>query len=74
MKQRKYYSNFETFFEVTFGSHEHEDFRDEKPTTHTAVVYFDGYWFYCILIDGQEANSLCYRSAKAAVRNSHLLS
>ena len=73
MKQRKYTQDFETFYEVTFLSNEHEDFREEKPTTHTAIVYFDGWWFHPILIDGKPANGLAYRDAKTAVKNAWII-
>lgn len=73
MKTRKYISNWETFYEVTFISGENDYIFDSKPTTHTAQVFFDGYWFHCILIDGKQANSLAYRSAKSAVKNAWIL-
>jgi len=73
MKQKKYYSDYETFYEVTFQTGEHKDFCFEKPTTHNAIVYSDGIWFHCIMIDGKPANSPCYRSAKSAVKNSWIL-
>ena len=73
MKTRKYMSNGETFYEVTFLTGENDFTFDSKPTTHTACVYFDGYWYHCILIDGKQANSLAYRSAKSAVKNAWIL-
>ena len=73
MKTHKYTSNGHTFVEVTFLSSEHKDFRDEMPTTHTATVFFDGNWFILIRIDENEANSLCYRSATAAVKNGWII-
>lgn len=73
MKTRKYISNGETFYEVTFLSGENANILDSKPTTHSACVYFSGYWFHCILIDGQPANSLAYRSVKSAVKNAWIM-
>ena len=73
MKTKKFTSNWETFYDVSFISGENYYILDSKPTTHTAVVYFDGYWYHCIKIDGQMANSLSYRSVKSAVKNAWLI-
>lgn len=73
MKQKKYISNGKNFYEVTFVSGEVDYIFDEKPTTHTATVFDMGYWFVCILIDGKQANSLGYRSPKAAVKNAWIM-
>lgn len=73
MTQRKYYTDYETFYEVTFLSNEHPDFREDRPETHTAVVYCEGYWCFCIMIDGKPANSLRYASPKTAVKNSWII-
>ena len=73
MKTRKYISNRETFYEVNFITGENDYIFDSKPTTHTAQVFFDGYWYHCILIDGKMANSLSYRSVRSAVKNAWIL-
>ena len=73
MKQRKYTENWETFYEVTFLSSENENFRDERPTTHTAIVFKDGYWNFAIMIDGKMANSLGYADPKTAVKNAWII-
>ena len=73
MKQGIYKSNGETFYEVTFISGENDYIIDEKPTTHTAIVYCTGCWFICISIDGQEANSLGYRNPKTAGKNAWII-
>lgn len=73
MKQRKYTNNGATFYEVTFISSENENFRNERPTTHTAIVFKSGYWHIVIMIDGQMANSLAYADPKTAARNSWIV-
>ena len=73
MKQKKYNRNGQDLFEVTFISSENEYFQDEKPTTHTAQIIFDGYWYWCFSIDGKRANSLSYRSPKAAAKNAWII-
>lgn len=73
MKTRKYMSNGKTFFEVTFVTGENDNIFDSKPTTHTATVFFGGYWYHCIMIDGKPANGLAYRSVKSAVKNAWII-
>ena len=73
MKQKKYTRNGQDLFEVTFISSENEYFQDEKPTTHTAQIIFDGYWYWCFRIDDKLANSLWYRSPKAAAKNAWII-
>lgn len=73
MTTRKYTSNGKTFYEVSFISGENDNIIDSKPTTHTAIVFFSGIWYYCIKIDGQMANSLGYRSPKSAVKNAWII-
>lgn len=73
MKTRKYISKGTTLYEVTFITGENDNIVDEKPTTHTATVFCHGPWYLCIMIDGKEANSLSYRSAKSAVKNAWLI-
>ena len=73
MKTKKYTSNGKTFYEVTFVSGENDNIFDEKPTTHTATVYFNGVWYFCICIDGKLANGLTYRTIKATVKNAWIV-
>ena len=73
MKTKKYYRNGQMLYEVTFVTGENENFLDERPTTHTAQVIFDGYYYWCFMIDGKLANSLSYRSPKTAVKNAWII-
>lgn len=73
MKARKYYRDGKVMYEVTFLSSENKNFCDEKSTTHTAQIMFDGYWYWCISIDGKLANSIWYRSPKTAAKNAWII-
>jgi len=74
MKQRKYTEPYGAiYYEVQFQSTEHKHFADESPArTHTAKVFYDG--FYCRVenIDGKDAESIRTRTPKTAVKHSWL--
>ena len=73
MTQEKITKEGKIFYKVTFVTGENEYLVDLPPTTHTAIVLSLGAWCHCIKIDGKDANSLSYRSAKAAVKNAWML-
>lgn len=73
MKQEKFTKEGKTFYKVTFVTGENEYLVDLQPTTHTATCLLLGAWCHCFEIDGREANSLSYRSPKAAVKNAWML-
>ena len=73
MNQKKYTSKGKTFYEVTFLGNETDHFPDEKPTTHTATIFYNGFRCFCIRIDGKLANSLGYSTPKAALKNSWII-